>query len=165
MRLREPEPADIHGVKQLEAREDDMTLNYRLCFCTMSMGPLTARGDPQTLPLLPLTLRSVERQTPQLAGTLISLFESTFSLSLTLLFSAVPPRFLCGSLSACGRSHPRETWPPASCSVRLPTPSRQFSLPLLAGAGALPPPAPGRGNLGIHSARCLKFPFQIWIKA
>lgn len=114
----------MHGVKQLEAREDDMTLNYRLCFCTMSMGPLTARGDPQTLPLLPLTLRSVERQTPQLAGTLISLFESTFSLSLSpssslpsRRASSVAPSQLAAALIPVKPGPPR---PALSGSPRLP---------------------------------------------
>lgn len=92
----------------------------------MSMGPLTARGDPQTLPLLPLTLRSVGRQTPQLAGTLISLCESTFSLSLSLSpssslpsrrASSVAPSQLAAALIPVKPGPPR---PALSGSPRLP---------------------------------------------
>lgn len=50
----------MYDVKQLDVRVDDMTLNYHLCFCMMSIGPLTARGDPHMLPLLTLILRSME---------------------------------------------------------------------------------------------------------
>lgn len=46
-------------------------LNYRLRFCVMSMGLLTAHGDPQMLPLLTVMLRSREQQKPQSPGTLI----------------------------------------------------------------------------------------------
>lgn len=63
----------LHRVQQLDVRVGDVTLNYRLCFCMMSIGPLTARGDPHTLALLTLILRSMEWQSPPLVGTLISL--------------------------------------------------------------------------------------------
>lgn len=102
-----------------------MTLNYRLCLCTMSMGPLTARGDPQTLPLLPLTLRSGGRQTPQPAGTLISLsLKSTLSLALSpssslpsRRASSVAPSQLAAALIPVKPGPPR---PALSGSPRLP---------------------------------------------
>lgn len=58
-----------------------MALNYRLRFCMMSIGLLTAHGDPHMFPLRTVTLRSTEYQNPQLVGTLIFLSPTLFNLS------------------------------------------------------------------------------------
>lgn len=58
----------------------ETALNYRLRFCMMSMGLLTAHGDPHMFPVLTVMLRSREQQRPQSLGALI--FPSVCSLPL-----------------------------------------------------------------------------------
>lgn len=44
---------------------------YRLRFCTMSMGLLTAQGDPYKFQFFCFNARSAEKENPQFAGTLM----------------------------------------------------------------------------------------------
>lgn len=52
---------------------NEMALNYRLRFSMMSIGLLTAHGDPHMFPLRTVILLSTEYQNPQFVGTLIFL--------------------------------------------------------------------------------------------
>lgn len=144
----------MHHVKRLEVREEHVTRNYRRCFCTMSIGPLTARGDPQMEPVLPLTLRSMDRQNPQLVGALIPLAlppSSSPSSSLpSRRSSSVAASQLAAALIPVKPGPPRPALSGSlglSGSTRLPR-SSHYPWPERA---PLPPAAPGRGNLGIHS--------------
>lgn len=75
-----------HATSGRNRREGKM-VHYRLRFCTMSMGRLTAQGDPQIFPFRTLNDRSEEgARSTQFVGKLIFLFFSALSTSAFLCF-------------------------------------------------------------------------------
>lgn len=149
------EPWEGERDKRHWVRVNEKALNYRLRFCMMSIGLLTAHGDPHMFPLRTVILRSTEKQNPQLVGTLI--FLSVYSLCtlvLTLLFSAAPLFSPSWFSSACGcGSHPCKARPASSpvslCrAVRLSAASQEFSLPLAGVDSSFRTSGSGAGWLG-----------------
>lgn len=144
----------MNHVKQLDVRVGDVTVLPPVFLYDVNRPVDGAWRSPHApTPHTETLLHGVTEPTVG-RHTHLSLVHSLCEL-LTLLFSAVPPRFLYRLLSACGRSHPCETWP-SSSSVRLSTASQEFSLPL-AGVGAL---TPAHNHHGIHSTQRLKFSFK-----
>lgn len=148
------------GIKQLDVRGSDSYLppvqDVNRPVDGAGRSPNAPAPHTDT-PLHGVTEATVWRHTH------LPLVPDSLLMVLTLLFSAVPPLFLCRLRSAGGRSHPCSTWP-ASSSVSLCRAARlsqEFSLPL-AGADALPPAAPGHHNDTIHPGPGWKCSFNFW---
>lgn len=72
-----------HAYYGIQMRGNNL-VSYRLRFCTMSMGRLTAQGDPHIFPLRTLKERSEGARNTEFVGKLI--FHPVLSFSLHPLF-------------------------------------------------------------------------------